>query len=102
MTKIMLRYGVPSEFIYRLPSDTKSISCPSLMEVVVYKETFRAKFYLPFYPFIERLLARHELVLVQLHLNAGRGIIDFMFKCTKEGLEPRMRVLRSVLFLKAG
>lgn len=55
----MSRYEVPLEFMYRLLSDGKCISCPGPIEVVVYKETFQARFHLPFHPFIERLLARY-------------------------------------------
>lgn len=65
------------------------------------EETFRAKFHLPLHSFIERLLARYGLVPTYLHLNAWRGIIHFMVKCVEVGLEPKIRELRLVLFLKA-
>lgn len=102
MADIVLRYGVPNEFVCRLPSDDKSISCASPIELFVCDETFKAGFCLLLNPFIKCLLARYGLIPVQLHLNAWRGIINFIIKCAKVGLELRMRVLRSVLFLKAG
>lgn len=102
MTKIMLRYEVPSEFMCRLPYDTKCISCPNPMKVAVCEETFRVGFRLLLYLFIKHLLARYGLVLVQLHPNAWRVIINFMAKYAEVGLEPRIRALRSILVMKAG
>lgn len=34
------RYGVPPEFMYRLPDDGECISYPSLMKVAVCEKTF--------------------------------------------------------------
>lgn len=66
------------------------------------EETFRARFHLPLYSFIEWLLARYRLVPTQVHPNVWKVIFSFMIKCAKVGLEHKIRVLRSILALKAG
>lgn len=70
MAQVMFRYGVPSDFIYRLPGDTECFSYPSPIEVAVCEEMFKVGFCLPLHLFIEHLLARYGLVPVQLHPNA--------------------------------
>lgn len=55
--EIMLRYGVPFEYLYRLPGDSECISYPDLIEVTVCKETFRTRLCLPLYPFVEKFLS---------------------------------------------
>lgn len=64
ITKIMLNYGMPHEFMCKVPNDTKCISCPNPIELVVCEETFKVGFCLPLYPFVECLLTRHRLVPV--------------------------------------
>lgn len=59
MGKLMLRYKIPPKYMCRIPSDDEYISTPDPSEVAMCKEIFRAKFYLPLYPFIERLLVRY-------------------------------------------
>lgn len=99
--EIMSGYAVPLEFMYRLPSDGKCISCPSPMEVAMCKETFQARFPLLLYLFIEWLLARYDLVTTQIHRDAWRAILSFLIKCAKVRLEPQMRTYRLILALKA-
>lgn len=70
MTKIVLRYGVPSEFVCRLPGNTECISYSGPMKVAICKETFKARFCLLLYLFIEGLLGKYGLVPTQLHPNA--------------------------------
>lgn len=69
MTKIVLRYKVPHEFVCKLFGDTECIFYPNPIEVAVCKETFRTEFHLQLYIFIEHLLARYKLVSAQLCLN---------------------------------
>lgn len=38
--EIMLRYGVPPEYVYRLSSDSECISYPDAIEVAICEETF--------------------------------------------------------------
>lgn len=94
MKKELITMIVPSEFICRLPCHNECISYPGPIE------TLKVKFCLPLYPFIECSLARYGLVPMQLHLNTWKGIINFMVKCAEVGFKPKMRALRSVLFLK--
>lgn len=70
MGELILRYDVPTENMCRTSSDKKYVSNPSPLKVAICKETFYARFYLPLYPFIERLLVRYGLVPTQIHLNA--------------------------------
>lgn len=58
MTKIMLRYGVPLEFLCRLQGDSECIFYLGPMEVAVCEEMFRVRFFLPLHPFIKWLLNR--------------------------------------------
>lgn len=59
------------------------------------------EFCLPFHPFFKRLLARYNLVLVQIHPNTWRVTLNFLIKCAEVRLEPRMRAHRLVLALKS-
>lgn len=63
-------YEVPLRYACRLLGDDGCISFPGPMKVAVYEGTFQARFLLPLHPFIERLLARYGLVLVQIYSNA--------------------------------
>lgn len=70
MTKIMLRYKVPPEFVCRVSGNSKCISYPNPMEVAVSEETFIVRFRLPLHTFIEWLLGKYRLVPMLIHPNA--------------------------------
>lgn len=100
MTEIVLKYGVPREFMCRLPGDTKCISYSGPMTVVVCEEIFIVGFCLLLHSFIGHLLGRYGLVPIQLHLNAWRAIVNFVAKYIEVRLEPKMRAFKSILFLQ--
>lgn len=62
MEGLMSRYGIPLKYVYRIPSDDEYILTLSPLEMVVFKETFWARFGLSLHPFLERLLVRYGLV----------------------------------------
>lgn len=101
MVAIVLSYGVRPRFVCRLSDDSKCIFSLSSIEVAMYKVTFRARFHLPLYHFIECLLDRHRLEYTQIHPNVWKAIFSFMIKFVEVGFEPKIRELRLVLALKA-
>lgn len=59
--ELALRYGVPLNYIYKVPSFEEYVSTP--LEIDVCKETFKARFMFSVHPFVEELLSRYGLVL---------------------------------------
>lgn len=70
MGELMSSYGIPSEYVHRIPSDDEYISTPDPLGVTVCEKIFWVRFHLPFRPFIERLLVMYGLVPIQIHPNA--------------------------------
>lgn len=58
----MQKYRVPFDYVYKILGDNEYIFGPSPLEVAICEETLWARFHIPFYPFIERLLDRYGLV----------------------------------------
>lgn len=64
ITEIVLRYGMHSGYVYKIPTINKCISTLSSLEIGACKESFWAGFCIPIHSFIEGLLSRYGLVLV--------------------------------------
>lgn len=63
MEELVLRYGMPPDYICSVPSLRKYVSTTGSLEIGVYEETFKARFRILVHPFMEELLYRYELML---------------------------------------
>lgn len=70
MDALVLRSGVPPDYVCRILGDEKYISSPSPLEVAICEETFQAEFCFSLYPFIQRLLVKYRLIPTQIPPSA--------------------------------
>lgn len=68
--ELVLRYGVPSNYICRIPSIDEYGSMPGPLEIGMCEEIFKVGFRILIHAFIEELLHKCRLVLAQIHPNA--------------------------------